>query len=307
MTPVAICGGTELRQACELLGLEEATQTEPRLVLADLRVPGAAAAASAFAAAIPRIVIGTAEQAEPLAALGTDAIRFARSADAAALGPLVLAALPRTSRGRTSVITLTAARGGTGRTMCAAALARRMSRSCTVMAIDATGTGALGWWLGLVPRSWSELESLSGELRPEHIELVAMSVSPGLSLVGGPPQLPSADVLEVTIDAARGLADVVLVDAPVLADDRAQRTARKSDRVLVFAYGDAASRAALDVAEVPEAAWIIGAQGQVADAFRVLPRDEGAVADAIGGRSRLGGAIGRALDELAELLVIDAT
>ena len=48
-------------------------------------------------------------------------------------------------------------------------------------------------------------------------------------------------------------------------------------------------------------------QGTVTDAFRVLPRDEGAVADAIGRRGALGGAIGRALDELAELLVIDAT
>ena len=307
MTAVAICGGTELHDACDVLGLEPAIHSEPRLVLVDLRVPGAASAASAFAPAVPRIVVATAEQAESLAALGIDRGRIASSADAAVIGPLVLAALPRGVRGRTSVITVTAARGGTGRTLAAAGLARRMARSCTVMAIDATGTGALGWWLGPIPRPWSELESLSGELRSEHIELVATSVAPGLSLVGGPPRSPSADVLDVTIDAARSVADVVLVDAPVLADDRAQRASRRSDRVLVFGYDDPASRAALDAAELPEHVWLIGAQGSIADAFRVLPRDEPAVADAIRGRGAIGGAIGGALDELAELLVIDAT
>lgn len=307
MTSVAICGGAELRSACDLLGLEQAAATDPRLVLVDLRVAGAAAEAAAVPSGVPRIVIATSEQAESLAALGTDRARIALSADAAVIGPLVMAALPHAARGRTAVVTITAARGGAGRTLAAAALARRIASSSTVMAIDATGTGALGWWLGLEPRSWSDLEALSGELRAEHIELVAASVSPGLSLVGGPPQLPSGDVLEMTIAAARGMADVVLIDAPILADDRAQRVARRSDRVLVFAYDDAASRAALSSAEIPEAAWIIGAQGSVEDAFRVLPRDEAAVADALARRGPLGGALGRAMDELAELLVIDAT
>lgn len=307
MTPVAICGGAELRSACDLLGLEQAAVTDPRLVLVDLRVAGAAAEAAAVPSGVPRIVIATSEQAESLAALGTDRTRIALSADAAVIGPLVMAALPRAARGRTAVVTITAARGGAGRTLAAAALARRIASRSTVMAIDATGTGALGWWLGLEPRSWSELEALSGELRAEHIELVSSSVSPGLSLVGGPPQLPSGEVLEMTIATARGMADVVLVDAPILADDRAQRATRRSDRVLVFAYDDAASRAALSSAEIPEAAWIIGAQGSVEDAFRVLPRDEAAVADALARRGPLGGALGRAMDELAELLVIDAT
>ena len=307
MTPVAICGGAELRSACDLLGLEQAAATDPRLVLVDLRVAGAAAEAAAVPSGVPRIVIATSEQAESLAALGTDRTRIALSADAAVIGPLVMAALPRAARGRTAVVTITAARGGAGRTLAAAALARRIASRSTVMAIDATGTGALGWWLGLEPRSWSELEALSGELRAEHIELVASSVSPGLSLVGGPPQVPSGEVLEMTIATARGMADVVLVDAPILADDRAQRATRRSDRVLVFAYDDAASRAALSSAEIPEAAWIIGAQGSVEDAFRVLPRDEAAVADALARRGPLGGALGRAMDELAELLVIDAT
>ena len=306
MTPVAICGGEELRAACEILGLEPATGV-PRLVLVDLRWPGAALDASAFAAEIPRIVVATEEQAASLAALGAERIRVAASADPAILGPLVARSLPAPVRERTRIVTLTAARGGTGRTMCAAALARRLAADRTVMAIDATGTGALGWWLGAAPRSWSELEALVGELRDEHVELVATAVAPRLSLVGGPPAMPSGAVLESTISAARSLADVVLVDAPLLSDERARLAAARSDRVLVFSYGDPASRAALAETELPAGAWVVGSQAPVDDAFRVLPRDEGAVAAALSARRPIGGALGRAYDELSELLAIDAS
>jgi hypothetical protein len=61
---------------------------------------------------------------------------------------------------------------------------------------------------------------------------------------------------------------------------------------------------------VPAGAWIIGSQCQAdppVDAFRVLPRDERAIADALATQGRAGGALGRAYDELAELLAIDAT
>src|SRR5690242_12207455 len=152
MTRVAICGGDELRAACEILGLEPAA-SRPRLVIVDLRVPGAALEAAAFAAEIPRIVIATDEQADALAALGAERLRVAASADPAILGPLVARSLPTPVRERTRIVMFTAARGGTGRTMCAAALARRLSADQTVIAIDATGTGALGWWLESVPRS----------------------------------------------------------------------------------------------------------------------------------------------------------
>ena len=56
---------------------------------------------------------------------------------------------------------MTAARGGVGRTLCTANLVRRLAESCAVLAVDATGTGALGWWLGVDPRPWSELEVVS--------------------------------------------------------------------------------------------------------------------------------------------------
>ena len=309
MTAVAICGGAELRTACEVLGLED-TGSRPRLVLVDLRVADAARAAGAFEAQIPRVVIGTPDQTGLLAALGDDRVLVASSAEPAVLGPLVARALPRAARDRTRVITVTAARGGTGRTLCAANLARRLAADRTVLAIDATGTGALGWWLAVEPRPWADLEALAGELRAEHVELVATPAAPRLAVVGGAPALPSADVLAMTIVAAREQADLVLIDAPALPDDRARTAAARSDRILVLSYADAASRAALASAEVPAGAWLIGSQcasEPIADAFRVLPRDERAIADALGTQGRAGGALGRAYDELAELLAIDAS
>jgi Mrp family chromosome partitioning ATPase len=305
LTRVAICGGDQLRAACEVLGLEPAASS-PRLVLVDLRVTGAAARAAAFSADIPRIVVATTEQAGLLAALGGRAL-VAPSADAADIGPLVARSLPSVTPERTRVVTLTAARGGTGRTLCAANLARRLAADRNVIAVDATGTGALGWWLGVDPRSWSELEALAGELRAEHLELVATSVTPRLAMVGGPPAAPSVGALAMTIAAARELADLVLVDAPLLPDERARVATARSDRVLVLSYADAASRAALGSADVPAAAWVIGSQSRVDDAFRVLPHDEDSVATALAARGPIGGALGRAYEELTELLAIDAT
>jgi len=309
LTAVAICGSAELRSACDVLGLEE-TGSPPRLVLVDLRVENAARSAAAFGPQIPRIVIGTPEQTAALAALGDDRLLIATSAEPAVIGPLVAKALPRVARDRTRVVTVTAARGGTGRTLCAANLARRLAADRQVMAIDGTGTGALGWWLGVEPRPWAELEALAGELRAEHLELVATAAGPRLSVVGGASMLPSADALTMTIAAARERADLIIIDAPTLPDDRARTVAARSDRVLVLSYPDAASCAALASAEVPAGSWVLGSQcqpGAVADAFRILPRDERAVADALGARGRAEGRLGRAYDELAELLSIDAT
>ncbi len=306
MTRVAICGGAELRSACLVLGLEE-TRSAPRLVLVDLRSADEALRAAAFSPDIQRIVVASPEQASVVAAIGGDRVLVAATADPADLGPLVARALPRAVPERTRVITVTAARGGTGRTLCAANLGRRLAADRTVMTVDATGTGALGWWLGADARPWSELEALAAELRAEHVELVATSVTSRLSVVGGAPAVPTAEVLATTIGAARELADIVLVDAPLLGDERARAASIRSDRTLVFSYADAASRAILAAAHVPASVWIIGSQGPLAGAFRTLPRDERSVGDALRDRARIGGALGRAYDELAELLAIDAT
>jgi hypothetical protein len=42
-------------------------------------------------------------------------------------------------------------------------------------------------------------------------------------------------------------------------------------------------------------------------AFRALPRDEAAVSAALSGRRAVGGALGRAYDELADLMALDAS
>lgn len=305
MTRVAICGGDELRVACAILGLEEASP--PRLVLVDLRCAGAAEQAASHPAAVPRIVIATAEQAASFASLGGDGMAIVDSADPAVIGPFVAQLLPRPTRDRTRVVTLTAARGGVGRTLCAANVVRRLAESCSVLAIDATGTGALGWWLGSEPRPWSELEVVSSELGPEHVELVVTSLTPRLAIVGGAPNAPSLTTLDGTIAAARSLADIVVIDAPLLSDERGRVCAARSDRVLVLSYADPASAATLAAAELPESAWLIGSQAELEGAFRVLPRDEPAVGEVLERRDPIAGALGRAYDELAELLFIDAT
>ena len=306
MTRVAACGGAELEATCALLGLTIET-TAPRLVLVDLRWAGAASRAAAFASDVPRIFIATPDQAECLGAFGASGAIVAATAEPAVLGPLIARTLPRPARDRTRVVAVTAARGGSGRTLCAANLARRLAEASTVLAIDATGTGALGWWLGADPRPWSELEVLSDELGREHVELVASAVAPRLTLLGGAPLAPSLAVLGPAIAAAGDLADVVIVDGPLLADERGRACAARADRTLLLSYADAASMAALFAAEVPAEAWLLGSQDAISGAFRVLPRDERAIGEAITTRGPVGGALGRAYDDLAELIAIDAT
>ncbi|MGH2490030.1 MAG: hypothetical protein ACRDF9_00855, partial [Candidatus Limnocylindria bacterium] len=108
------------------------------------------------------------------------------------------------------------------------------------------------------------------------------------------------------------LAELVLVDAPVLADERCRALAALADRVLVVSYDDPLSLVTLDVCEVPNDAWLVASQSRIARigeraAFRALPRDEAAVSAALPGRRAVGGALGRAYDELAELIALDAS
>lgn len=300
-----MCGGDELRASCATLGLE-LVETAPRVVLVDLRVAGAAARAAAIGDDVPRIIVGTPEQRLSIGALGPGGPLTAGSADAAVLGPLIRSALPSIARERTRVVTVTSARGGAGRTLCVANLARRLAREQTVVVVDATGTGGLGWWLAAPARPWSELEVVAGELRSEHVALVATTVGPQLLLVGGAPTAPSLQALEGTVAAAVELGEIVLIDAPALADERTRACVARSDRVLVLSYADSASSAALAVADLPSEAWIIASQGPIVGAFRELPRDERAIGEAAAGPAAVRGALGRAYDELAELIGIDS-
>jgi Mrp family chromosome partitioning ATPase len=312
MSPrAAIYGGDELRSAAAALGLEPCEAGRPDLVLVDLRDSSACAAAAALESAIPRVAVAGDTERVLAAALGYDASSIATTCEPAALGPLVVAALPRTPRRATRVVVITATRGGVGRTLLVANLARRLASRLSVAAIDATGTGALGWWLRCAPRAWTELEGLTDELTGEHLAVVATE-SVGLRVIGGAPVAPTRALAESTVRAATSLVELVLVDAPLLADERARALGSLADRVIVVSYDDPLSVATLDASEVSSAVWLVASQsrtpriGQRA-AFRALPRDEAAVGAAFAGRSTAGGALGSAYQELAELIALDVS
>ena len=72
------------------------------------------------------------------------------------------------------------------------------------------------------------------------------------------------------------------------------------------------SLAALATSELPPGAWIIGSQSTASamigrEIFRSLPRSDRDIAAAAGGARVVGGALGAAYDELADLLLIDTT
>ncbi len=312
MSPrAAICGGDDLRAAAATLGLEPSDTGRPDLVLVDLRDASACVRAAAIESGIPRVAVAGESERALAAALGYDASSIAGTCEPAALGPLVVAALPRTPRRATRVVVVTGARGGVGRSLLVANLARRLASRLTVAAVDATGTGALGWWLQCAPRAWTELEGLTDELTAEHLAVVATE-SAGLRVIGGAPVAPTRALAESTVRAAASLAELVFVDSPVLADDRGRALAALADRVLMLSYDDPLSLATLDASEVPSGAWLVASQSRTARigehaAFRALPRDEAAIGAALSGRRAVGGALGRAYDELAELIALDAS
>jgi len=307
----AICGGDDLRAAAAALGLDPCDAGRPELVLVDLRDSAACALAAAIESGIPRVAVAGESERALAAALGYDASSIAATCEPAALGPLVVAALPRTPRRATRLVVITGARGGVGRSLLAANLARRLASRLTVVAIDATGTGALGWWLECAPRPWTELEGLTDELTAEHLAIVATE-SAGVRVIGGAPVGPTRALAESTVRAAASLAELVLVDAPLLADDRGRALAAVADRVLLPSYDDPLSVATLDASEIPSGAWFVASQSRamrIGDraAFRALPRDEAAVGAALSGRRAVGGTLGRAYDELADLVALDAS
>lgn len=312
MSPrAAICGGDDLRAAAATLGLQPCEKGRPDLVLVDLRDAAACAAAAAVEPAIPRVAVAGETERALAAALGYDGSSIALTCEPAALGPLVVAALPRAPRHATRVVVVTGTRGGVGRTLLVANLARRLASRLGVAAVDATGTGALGWWLQCAPRAWTELEGLTDELTAEHLAVVATE-SAGLRVIGGAPVAPTRALAESTVRAAASLADLVVVDLPLLADERSRALAALADRELVLSYDDPLSLATLDASEVSSEAWLVASQSRTARigdhaAFRALPRDETAVSAALSGRRGAGGALGRAYDELAELIALDAS
>ena len=304
MTRAAICGGQDLISAAEALGLVDAP--DPELVLVDVRSEQGVARAASLAPSLPRVVIVAAgAEADLLRALG--APHVATAATAEVLGPHVAAALPRRTRDATRTVVVTAARGGVGRTLLATNVARRLARSGPLWLIDATGTGAAAWWLRADARPWSELEPMTAELSIEHLHIVALAPVPGLRVIGGAGVAPSTELLAACLRELQH--ELVIVDATLLADERARALGEGSGparRTLVLTYADDASLAQLEPHDI-SSAWLVASQGRLAAAFRSLPRDDDAVVAALSSRGPVAGKLGRAYDELAEIISIDVT
>jgi hypothetical protein len=309
---VVLYGGPDLAAAADVLGLIAVETARADLALIDLRDADALFQAATLAPELPRVVVLADEHVALAGALGIPSRSVARSCEPAVLGPLIAATLPSARRGSTRSVMVTSARGGAGRSLLVANLARRLAPVRATLCLDLTGDGTLGFWLGAPSRSWSDLEDLTDELNSEHLGVVATEAAPGLRLVGGPPFAPSVQLAESAFRAALGLSEVVLVDAPTLADERTRRLADSVDRVIVMSYDDPISVAALASAEVPESAWLIASQSIATslggrDVFRALPRAESAIAAATSRPNALGGALGKAYDGLAEIIAIDLT
>ena len=309
---VALYGGADLASAAEVLGLIAVDATRADLALVDLRDPEALAHAAALAPEFPRVIVLGDDQVALAGALGIPSHSIARSCEPAVLGPLIAATLPQARRGSTRSILVTSARGGAGRSLLVSNLARRLALVRATLCLDLTGDGTLSWWLGATASGWSDLEDLTDELTAEHLGVVATEAAPGLRIVGGAPYAPSVQLAQSAFRAALELSEVVLVDAPTLADERTRRLVGAVDRVIVLSYDDPISVAALASADVPEGAWLIASQSIATslcgrDVFRTLPRAESAIAAATSRPNALGGALGKAYDELAEIIVIDAT
>lgn len=307
---VAVFGGDDLRASIVALGLTPVEDEAPVAVV-DATDATAVARAAALPADTPRVVVGTAEHRALLAAVAPRSV-LCDSNEPAVLGPLIVAAMPGTPARATRVVVVTGVRGGVGRTLCCTNLARRLARGARVCLVDATGSGAAAWWLRCDARPWSDLEGLADEMSADHLAVVAHDAAHGLRLVGGPSVAPSSAIVLATVRAAVAADDAVIVDAPPVWDPALHALRSVADRRLVLCYDDPLSAAALSAAALPDDDWIVASQTRARrvgerDVFRALPRDEGAVASAFGRREAVGGALGRAYDDMAELIAIDAS
>jgi len=102
------------------------------------------------------------------------------------------------------------------------------------------------------------------------------------------------------------------VQRPLRNDPLTRVAASLADRIFVLAYDDPWSKLMLDAEPPTDQEWLTASQMKTASldgrrVFRALPRDESAVASAVASRDVVKGALGKAYEELADLLVIDAT
>jgi hypothetical protein len=305
-------GGDDVRAAVGVIGFEVAEIDRAQIAIVDARDRAELARASLLPAAMPRVTLVAPEDRAFFTALGIDGARLVTSADPTILGPALVALVPKSTRGATKVLFITGSRGGVGRTLLAANLARRIGKTLRVSAIDATGSGALAWWLHASPKPWPELEAIADELTADQLALVADTDRGGTRVVGGAQVAPTKRSLAAVLRVASAISDLVIVDAPVACDPLARPPTSVADRRLILAYDDPWSALVLDAAVADDRDWLLISQSKASvvagrRVFRSLPRDEASVSSAISSRSSVGGALGRAYDELAELIAIDAT
>jgi len=307
MTRVTLCGAA-FADAAATLGLE-AVDDRPDLVLLDVADEDGLVRAATIDPAVPRVVIAGSAHDTILQALGHAPFRVASSAGPAAIGPLVAAALPAPSARPTRTVLVTGVSGGCGRTLLVVNLAIRLATRGPVVLVDLTGSGRAAWWLRVDPSPWSGLEGLIDELTPEHVAVVAAERM-GVRAVGGGGAMPSPTLAAAAVRAAGALADLVLIDAPALADERTRLVSDLADRQIVVASDDPACGPALEGLDLADP-WIVasrcrpdGIAGRAV--MRSLPDDPRAVRAAARDGGPVGGALGRAYDDLAELLAIDA-
>ena len=241
---VAVFGGIDLRAAVLALGLELVTE-DPEIALIDARDRDAVGSAAGLQPHVPRVVLVFDSDRALIAALGIDPSHVVTSAEPAVLGPVLMGLRPQRSRAATRVVVATGVRGGVGRTLLAANLALRIATRMRVCVIDATGQGATSWWLRSSPRPWTEFEGLVDELTADHLAVMAEETG-GMRVIGGTSVAPTAALLGATIRAASGLADLVIVDAPLRNDALARVAASLADRAFVLAYDDPWSKLMLD-------------------------------------------------------------
>jgi len=308
-TRIAVFGAEPLRDAVAICGFEPADEGDVAVV--DATDVAAMARASALAATIPRVIVAPAELHASLRAFGADPTHIVVDAQAASIGPVIARLLPPSPRARTRVVVITGVRGGVGRTLLATNLARQLVPARRVCLVDATGSGAAAWWLRTAASSWSAIEGLADEMSADHLAVIAHEAAPDLHVIGGAYITPSEAIVRATVRAAAASYDLVIVDAPPAHDGLVAGMRALADRWLVLAYDEPLSLEAL-TASLDTNDWLIASQSArrrlgTHEVFRALPRDESAIADAIASRAVVGGRLGRAYAELADLLSIDAS
>lgn len=305
MTRVALCG-TGLAAAAGTLGLE-IVEDRPDLVLIDLADEAGVARAAAIDAAVPRIAVPAAGQELLIKALGSAPLAVASARTAAAIGPLLSRAAPEPGRSATRLIVIAGIAGGCGRTLLVVDLALRLAMR-RVMIVDLTGSGRAAARLRVMASPWSDLEGIAGELTPEHLAVIAAERD-GVRVVGGAGAMPSTSLADAVTRAATGTADLVIVDTPLVPDERAIAACRAADRVLLIAPVEAPS---VNLAGMGlPASWVIASRGTAerlagTEVFRSLPDDPAAVRAAARDGRPIVGPLGRAYDELAEIIAVDA-